>query len=154
MSNIQLKEDDIIARLGDNTEFTVISVLAAINKQIDETFVRSGSEFQKCLADWARYIKANKSYKDEISLAQAWNDVSRAEGANQNETLLALANAMNVFSADELKKLDPQMQANALLGEIVILLQTMVQQNNTQAGGLSLIDTMSALGFGITNKTK
>ena len=154
LSNIQLKEDDIIARLGDNTEFTVISVLAAINKQIDETFVRSGSEFQKCLADWARYIKANKSYKDEISLAQAWNDVSRAEGANQNETLLALANAMNVFSADELKKLDPQMQANALLGEIVILLQTMVQQNNTQAGGLSLIDTMSALGFGITNKTK
>lgn len=153
LSSIQLKEDDIIARLGDNTEFTVISVLSAINKQIDETFVRSGSEFQKCLADWTRYIKATSSYKEEISLAQAWNDVNRAEGTKQNETLLALANAMNVFSADELKKLDPQMQANALLGEIVILLQTMVQQNNTQAGGLSLIDTMSALGFGITNRT-
>ena len=74
----------------------------------------------------------------------------QAEGAAQQETLLALANAMQVFSADELKKLDPQLQANVLLGQIVVILQTMMQQNSTVAGGISLPETLSALGFGMT----
>ena len=66
---------------------------------------------------------------------------------------MALANALGVFSADELKKLDPQLQANVLLGEIVVILQTMMQQNNTVAGNLSLVDSLSALGMGMTFKT-
>lgn len=153
LTSIQLKEDILSEQLGDNADFTVISALTELNTNIETTFVRSGSAFQKCLADWVRYIAATKAYTNEISSAQSWSDLKRAEGDAQNETLLALANAMNVFSADELKKLDPQMQANALLGEMVILLQTLVQQNNTQAGGLSLPDTLSALGLGITNRT-
>ena len=67
--------------------------------------------------------------------------------------MLALANAMQVFSADELKKLDPQLQANALLGQIIVILQTMLQQNSTVAGGISLPETLSALGFGMTFQT-
>lgn len=150
---IQNKEDILSDKLGDNSDFTVISVLTEINNNLLSTFVQSNSAFQRCLADWVRYIAASRSYTNEISSAQSWSELKRAEGDAQNETLLALANAMNVFSADELKKLDPQMQANALLGEMVILLQTLVQQNNTQAGGLSLPDTLSALGLGITNRT-
>ena len=153
LANIQFKEDILSEKLGDSTDFTVIGVLTELNSNIEATFVRSSSAFQKCLSDWVRYIAATKAYTSEISSAQSWSDLKRAEGDAQNETLLALANAMNVFSADELKKLDPQMQANALLGEMVILLQTLVQQNNTQAGGLSLPDTLSALGLGITNRT-
>lgn len=154
LTTIQLKEDRISEQIGDDTEFTVISVLQSINTNLIHTFVDTGSSFQKCLADWMRYIAATKSYQNEISNAQAWNDLKNAEGDAQRETLLALANAMNVFSADELKKLDPQMQANALLGEIVILLQTVVQQNNNAGGsGFSLLESMSALGFGATYKT-
>lgn len=150
---IQNKEDTISNKLGDNSDFTVISVLTEINNNLLSTFVQANSAFQKCLADWVRYIAASRSYTNEISSAQSWSELKRAEGDAQNETLLALANAMNVFSADELKKLDPQMQANALLGKMVILLEALVQQNNTQAGGLSLPDTLSALGLGITNRT-
>ena len=151
--SVQAKEDIISDKLGDASKFTVISVLESINSNLISTFVQSNSTFQKCLADWMRYIAATKEYKSEVSNAQSWSDLKRAEGDKQNETLLALAQAMNVFSADELKKLDPQMQANALLGKIVIILEAMMQQQNTQAGGLSLLDTMSALGLGITQRT-
>lgn len=151
--SVQAKEDIISDKLGDASKFTVISILESINSNMISTFVQSNSVFQKCLADWMRYIAATKEYKSEVSNAQSWSDLKRAEGDKQNETLLALAQAMNVFSADELKKLDPQMQANALLGKIVIILEAMMQQQNTQAGGLSLLDTMSALGLGITQRT-
>jgi hypothetical protein len=59
---------------------------------------------------------------------------------------------MNAFSVDELKKLDPQLQTNVLLGKIVIILESIMQQNNNQMGGLGLIDTISALGLGMTTK--
>lgn len=153
LANIQFKEDILSDKLGDNADFTVISALMELNTKIETTFVRSSSAFQKCLADWVRYIAATRSYSNEISSAQSWSDLKRAEGDAQNETLLALANAMNVFSADELKKLDPQLQANALLGKMVILLEALVQQTNSQAGGLSLPDTLSALGLGLTNRS-
>lgn len=153
LTNIQIKEDTMIAQLGDYSEFTVIGALTAMNAQIEETFVSTNSKFQKCLADWIRYIAERDSYTNQISSAQAWNDLERAEGSVQNETLLALANAMNVFSAEELQKMDPQLQTNALLGKIIIILEAIMQQNNTTAGGLSLIDTISALGLGVTSTT-
>lgn len=151
LTNIQIKEDTMIAQLGDYSEFTVIGALTSIHTQIEETFVSTNSKFQKCLADWTRYIAERTTYTSEISGARAWDDLKRAEGDMQNETLLALANAMNVFSAEELQKMDPQLQTNALLGKIIIILEAIMQQNNTTVGGLSLIDTISALGLGVTS---
>lgn len=150
LSNIQLRVDEISEKLGDNSEYTVISVLGLIYTNMQNTFVKSSSAFQKCLSDWIRYMAEVKSYQNSIGASQAWSDLVQAEGAAQQETLLALANAMQVFSADELKKLDPQLQANVLLGQIVVILQTMMQQNSTVAGGISLPETLSALGFGMT----
>ena len=63
-----------------------------------------------------------------------------------------MAHALEVFTSSELQNMDPQLQTNVLLGRIVILLQTIMQQNNSVAGGLSLIDTISALGTGAVNK--
>ena len=79
--------------------------------------------------------------------------MKNAEQDKQTQATLALANALGVFTSGELQKMDPQLQTNVLLGEIVVLLQTIMQQSNTQFGGLSLPDTLSALGFGITKKT-
>ena len=150
--------EEISRKLGDDTTFTVIGALDAIEDDIARTFM-SGSTFQKCLNDYVSYM-ANRdnvyygkdSSKGGLLNASAWANLKSAEGDKQNQTLLALAKAMEVFSADQLKNLDPQLQANALLGEIVIILQAIMQQNNTQAGGLSLMDTISALGLGATKK--
>jgi hypothetical protein len=148
--------EEVSRKLGDDTKFTVIGILETIESDISKTFM-DGSVFQNCLADYVRYManRDNVYYGKErggLLHSSAWADLKAAQGEQQNKTLLALANAMNVFSADQLKNLDPQLQANALLGEIVIILQAIMQQNNTQAGGLSLLDTISALGLGVTKK--
>ena len=145
--------EEVSRRLGDDSTYTVIGVLTDIDNNIANTFVSTSSVFQKCLKDWTRYIAAKENYTSDITKSTAWSELKQAEGDKQNETLLALANAMNVFSADELKKLDPQLQTNVLLGEIVIILQSIMQQNNSQFGGLSLPDTLTALGFGVTSQT-
>ena len=145
--------EEISRKLGEDNEFTVISVLSQIRSDISNTFVTKSSVFQKCLADWTRYIAESAEYSKSVSKSSAWSDFKNAEKDQQTEATLALANALAVFSADELKKMDPQLQANVLLGEILVILQTIMQQNNTTAGGLSLPDTLSALGFGMTFKT-
>lgn len=144
--------EEISRKLGEDTNYTVISVLTAIESDISNTFVSSSSAFQKCMSDWISYIASKTEYNESISKSTAWSDLKAAEADRQNETNLALANALKVFSAEELQKLDPQLQTNALLGEIVVILEAIMQQNNNVAGGLSLIDTISALGLGMTTK--
>lgn len=144
--------EELSRKLGDDSEYTVISVLESINSNINDTFVISNSNFQRCLADWMRYIAESQEYTKSISKSQAWRDYKSAETDQQTEATLALANALQVFSAEELQKMDPQLQTNALLGEIVIILQAIMQQTNTP-GGLNLIDTISALGLGMTSSS-
>ncbi len=145
--------EELSRKLGEDNEFTVIGVLSQIHADISNTFVSTSSVFQRCLADWTRYITESEAFSKTISKSSAWSDLKNAEKDQQTEATLALANALGVFSAEELKKMDPQLQANVLLGEILVVLQTIMQQNNTTAGGLSLPDTLSALGFGMTFKT-
>lgn len=144
---------ELNAKIGEGERFTVLSVLDKIENDINSTFVAGNSSFQKCLADWVRYIAASESYTKTVSKSSAWSDLKNAEQDKQTQATLALANALGVFTSGELQKMDPQLQTNVLLGEIVVLLQTIMQQSNTQFGGLSLPDTLSALGFGITKKT-
>ena len=142
--------EEISRKLGDDSGFTVIGVLSQIQHDMSTTFVSTSSVFQRCLADWLRYISESTKYSASVSKSTAWSDLKAAEADQRTEATLALANALGVFSAEELKKMDPQLQSNVLLGEILVVLQTMLQQNNTQAGGLSLPDTLSALGLGMT----
>ena len=145
--------EEVSRKLGDDGNFTVISVLEAIRKDVSTTFVSTSSNFQKCLADWMRYITSKTEvYNPGVSKASAWADLKAAEGESQKQASLALANALGAFTKGQIEGLDPQLQTNVLLGEIVVILQAIMQQNNTQAGGLSLIDTISALGLGATKK--
>lgn len=155
MTIIQGQLDDIANRLGDQiTDYTVIGELAHLRGDMWTTFVTMDSTFQKCLLDWTRYITETEAYTKAIggNRTTAWQDLKNATKDQQTQATLALANALGVFTADQLKNMDPQLQANALLGEILVVLQAIMQQNNTQAGGLSLIDTISALGLGATKK--
>ena len=144
--------EDLSRRIGDDTTYTVIGILTQIHGDITTTFISTSSLFQRCLADWTRYIAESKEYTSTVSKSTAWNDFKAAEADQQTQATLALANALGVFSAEELKKMDPQLQTNALLGEIVIILQSIMQQNNNQVSGMGLIDTISALGLGVTTR--
>jgi hypothetical protein len=145
--------EEISEKIGDTTRYTVIGALDAIRTDISNTFVTSSSMFQQCLRAWVNYIAESKAYTESISKSSAWSDLQSAERDQQNEATLALAEALKVFSADELQKMDPQLQANVLLGQILVVLQTIMQQNNTVGGTLTLPDQFSALAMGMTYKT-
>ena len=142
----------INAKIGENGKITVIGYLDIFNRNFKATFMDENSKFQQCLADWMSYIASKEFYSEKVEKSESWSDLRRAEDDKKSQTSLALAKALEVFSDTELKNLDPQLQTNVLLGEIVVILQAIMQQNNTQAGGLSLIDTISALGLGVTTK--
>ena len=120
-----------------------------MRNDLSTTFVSTSSRFQRCLADWIKYIASKEVYTTDVSKSSAWSDLQSAEKDEQMQTNLALAKALEVFSADELKKLDPQLQANVLLGEIVVILQTIMQQNNSSANGMGMIDSLSAMAMGL-----
>jgi len=142
--------EELSRKLGDDSNYTVISVLEQIESHINTAFIQS--PFQQCLEDWLSYITSKSTYQDTVTLAAAWADLQNAEEDKKNETLLALANAMNAFSEEQLKELDPQLQANVLLGKIIIILEAIMQQNNSSIGGFGLGDSLSALGMGMITK--
>ena len=145
--------EEISDKLGDTTRYTVISALDAIRTDISSTFVTSSSMFQQCLRAWVNYIAESKAYTESVSKSSAWSDLQAAQQDQRNEATLALAEALKVFSAEELQKMDPQLQSNVLLGQILVVLQTIMQQNNTVGGTLTLPDQFSALAMGMTYKT-
>lgn len=142
----------INTKLGEDGKITVLGYLELISRNLKATFVDDNSRFQQCLSDWISYIASKEAYSEGLGKSSAWSDLRRAEDDQQAQSSLALAKALEVFTNTELQNMDPQLQTNVLLGEIVVILQAIMQQNNTQAGGLSLIDTISALGLGVTTK--
>lgn len=142
--------DKIKDSIGASENNTVISLLEKIESDLDTAFIQS--PFEQCLEDWLSYVTSKGTYKETVNSAQAWADLKSAEEDQKNETLLALANAMNAFSDTELQGLDPQLQANVLLGKIIIILEAIMQQNNSSIGGFGLGDSISAIGMGIMTK--
>ena len=152
LTNIQAKQDIMISQIGDAKNYTVIGALTTIINQIQTTFINGNSFFQRCLADWIKYIASKTKYQTDLVAddIRAWSDMAKAKDSESKQASLALANALNEFTAKQIQELDPQLQANVLLGKIVIILEAIMQQNNTVGGGLSLIDTLSALSVGKT----
>ena len=152
LTNIQAKQDTIIGQIGEAKEYTVIGALGTLINQIQTTFVSKNSEFQRSLAGWLAYISSKESYQTGLVAdnIRAWSDMAKAKDDEGKQASLALANALNEFTAKQIQELDPQLQANVLLGKIVIILEAIMQQNNSVGGGLSLIDTLSALSVGKT----
>ena len=76
--------------------------------------------------------------------------IKAASKAKESGDLVnALAEAL-VQNTVDLK--DPQVQTNALLSQILIVIQAIMNQNN-KVGGLSLPDSLNALALGLVKQT-
>lgn len=76
--------------------------------------------------------------------AKALKDVKNEESSETGDSILSLAKQLTKNSV-ELR--DPQVQTNALLAQILIVLEAIMQAENV-AGGASLATTLAALGLG------
>ena len=125
--------------------YTMIDLLT-INNQSLEQIYQKHSEFYDA---WVDYFVNHTAYNKAFGTAA--NDVTaiRNQERDQSESAVyALAEALNKNSVDLL--VDPTLQTNALLGQILIVVNAIMQQNNKNSnGGMSLPDSLNALAMGL-----
>lgn len=118
---------------------------------INDTLIAFNDTFTDWVTEWTDFYINHTTYSARTASAD-WSEMVSMEQAASRDTALALAQSLESISdLDSLK--DPTVQSNVLLSKIVVILEAMMQQNNS-AGGLSLIDTISAMGLGLTVPTQ
>ncbi len=98
------------------------------------------------MGEWVDYFIKHVAY----NRAYDYSDVKRIqqdEKSEQSDAIYALADALTQNTVD---LLDPTVQTNALLSQILIVVNNIMQQNNTLKTNISLPDTLAALSTGLT----
>ena len=131
-----------------NTQDYLLETIDLFNYQNEvlEDFYKKHTEFYDA---WVDYFVKHTAY----SAAYNHSDVTKiqiAERSGSEDAVYALAEALTKNTVD---LLDPTIQTNALLSQILIVVNAIMQQNNKTSAGLSLPDTLSGLALGIVKQT-
>lgn len=104
------------------------------------------------MSAWNEYYIKHSIY-DTFYTKYSASDVAKikaSENKGAEAAVYALATALTTTAKD---LTDPTMQTNTLLSQILLVVNAIMQQNNTVSGGLSLPDALSALSLGLTTPT-
>lgn len=125
------------------------------------SFLQSFEKFKK---DWEqhwkaysqRYIDFNSVYTEGSkghALISELQTVQKTEKSERGDLMTKLSEYLtsNDWTLEDFK--DPQVQTNALLSQILIVVSTIMNQTNNVNGSLSLADTFSALSMGMIQNT-
>ena len=140
----QQREEDF----WKNTQDYLLQTIELFNyqNQVLEEFYKKHTAFYDA---WVDYFVKHTAY----SAAYNHSDVTKvqiAERSGSEDAVYALAEALTKNTVD---LLDPTIQTNALLSQILIVVNAIMQQNNKTGAGLSLPDTLSGLALGIVKQT-
>lgn len=122
----------------------MIDLQTYTNEVLDELYAKH-SQFYDA---WVDYFVKHTAYSASYDHTEVSKVQSQEKGKSQ-DAIYALAEALTKNSVD---LLDPTIQTNALLSQILIVVNAIMQQNNETSTGTSLPDTLSALAMGIINK--
>lgn len=109
------------------------------------------SEFTDYVGDWTDYFINHTAYNASGYSYDKVAEIQRKEKDGAGDAVRKLAEALTQNAVD-LK--DPAVQTNALLAQILIVAEAIMQQNNGTGLGLSLSDTITGLSMGIVNRTE
>ena len=140
----QQREEDFWKNTQDYLLQTI--ELFTYQNKVLEDFYKKHSEFYD---SWVDYFVKHTAY----SAAYNHSDVTKvqlAERSGSQDAVYALAEALTKNTVD---LLDPTVQTNAILSQILIVVNAIMQQNNKTGSGLSLPDTLSGLALGIVKQT-
>lgn len=142
-------------RFWDNTEaylvdlnehaLEMIDLQTYANEMLDTIYAKE-TEFYDA---WVDYFVKHRAY----SASYDHRDVSRVqreEKGKSQDAVYALAEALTKNSVD---LLDPTIQTNALLSQILLVVNAIMQQNNKAGSGTSLPDALEALATGLVKST-
>lgn len=98
---------------------------------------------------WVDYFVKHTAYSAAYDHTEVAKVQSEEKGKSQ-DAVYALAEALTKNSVD---LLDPTIQTNALLSQILIVVNAIMQQNNKAGSGTSLPDALEALATGLVKST-
>lgn len=142
---LELKDNSYI--LVDNTQI-LIDLMEYNNTALDLIYAKH-SDFYDA---WVDYYVNHTVYNEAFGSAKnAVTEIRNQEKDKSDSAVYALAEALNKNSVDLLK--DPVLQTNAILAQILIVVNAIMQQNNKTGGVMSLPDTLQALSMGLMGGT-
>lgn len=99
---------------------------------------------------WTKYFIEHQVYNDAYDYSTV-ESVKRKERQGSYDAVYALAEALTKNTVD---LRDPAVQTNALLSEILLIVNAIMQQNNQTSGGtLSLADTLAGMSLGLIKES-
>lgn len=127
-----------VTSLGSDNHFSIVQSLQMAGNELLLKILNKNTEFKKAFDD---YFVNHISYDSEYDASDV-RKIQNDESKENSDAIYALADAL---IASDLK--DPTMQTNAILSQILLVVQSIMQQNNT-TGKLSLIDSLQAMATG------
>ena len=118
----------------------------------------ASSPFMTMYREISDYV-LNKSYyggSKDATQSQLWESLTKVTEDAKKEDRESTANRIGQVLSDTMlgaDQTDPTLQTNILLGQILVYVGQIVQQTNGAVGGVSLIDQLSAMSLGLTQKT-
>lgn len=132
---------DTFSLNSDSQMSNMIDLTTAGNDLIAKILAKN-TEFKQAFDDYfVNHILYSKAY-DHAAVTKIQND----EKYKSSDAIYALADALT--AATDLT--DPTLQTNAILSQILIVVQSIMQQNNT-SGRLTLPDAIAAMATGTFN---
>ena len=134
-------EDEFWKNMQDYT--VQLIDLTTIGNEILTNLLAKNTEFYDAWVDYFIKHTAYSAAYDHTSVS----DIQREEKAESESAVYALADALTKNTVD---LLDPTVQTNAILSQILIVVNAIMQQNNKALSNTSsLPDTLSALALGL-----
>ena len=141
----QIARMDTVIEAQGVTNSLLTNILEGQAHFFDSTFANWSSTWDDFYLKWIAFFIDNAYYNERTGLDYA---AIRAQEHEQTEgAIYALAEAFNAGVADIS---DPAVQTNSLLSKILLVVSSIMQQNNARAGGSALADTLNALALGLT----
>lgn len=105
--------------------------------------------FSQFMSEWEDYFIKHSVYNNAYT-RESVDRIMRTERENSESAIYALADALTENNVDLL--VDPTLQTNALLSQILKVANAILNQQSTGGGsGVSLPDTIAGLSLGIIN---
>lgn len=130
--------------IKDNT-ITILSEIQTTNAHLLTIEGHWGDLLQK----WSEYFVNHTVYNSRFNA----NDVARINDLATQDSKEAVYKLADAIISGNKDLMDPNVQTNVLLSQILLVVQAIMQQNNTP-GSLAIADTLQAMSTGLFNLNK
>ena len=141
LANIEGHIKNIDEELLPETNTLLADLIGNSNRLLDSIFRKTSDFYDEWIAYYVEHTAYSAAYKHSDV-----DKIQRQSNAQQSDAVYALADALTQNTVD-LK--DPAVQTNAILSQILLVLNAIMQQNNQSSAGTSLAETLSGLAMGL-----